>query len=198
MTPLSPSAIAQIKARLEKLKGRPYSCGYADAVFDVDDDVVAECATKDDSEFFAHAPEDLALLLAAYEDSHQRLADAVEAHSERDAIAALLSDRDEPGTYAKVAGLLAAYEEAQQQNGWQPIATAPKDKRVVLLYGEEHHRRVWARGYYFKGVPGDGEGWVASIFYTEPDDDTRGAFMNLTHWMPLPPAPPSRGEQAPE
>jgi hypothetical protein len=69
------------------------------------------------------------------------------------------------------------------ENPWQPIETALRDKRVLLLYGEEHGRRIWARGYYFKGVPGDGEGWVASIIYTEPEDDMRGSFSAPTHWM---------------
>jgi hypothetical protein len=71
---------------------------------------------------------------------------------------------------------------------WQPIETAPKD-RVILLYGVHFHRRIWGRGYWFQGVPGDGEGWIAHSFYTEPSDDMRGCF-EPTHWMPLP-APPS-------
>lgn len=71
-------------------------------------------------------------------------------------------------------------------SGWQPIETAPRQhKQVVLLYGEEYGRRIWGRGYYFKGVPGDGEGWVTSSFYTEPEDDSRGIFTP-THWMPMP------------
>jgi hypothetical protein len=76
---------------------------------------------------------------------------------------------------------------------WLKIATAPKDKRVVLLYGEQFQRRIWARGYYFKGVPGDGEGWVANIIYTEPEDDMRGSFNQPTHWMPLPSPPAQEG-----
>lgn len=68
---------------------------------------------------------------------------------------------------------------------WQPISSAPKDGLTVLLYAEAHHRRIWGRGFYFQGVPGDGEGWIAHTFYTEPKDDLSGAF-EPTHWMPLP------------
>lgn len=71
---------------------------------------------------------------------------------------------------------------------WQPIDSAPKD-RVVLLYGCEYHRHVFGRGYWFHGVPGDGEGWITSSFYTSPEDDSRGIFTP-THWMPMP-APPN-------
>ena len=75
-------------------------------------------------------------------------------------------------------------------SGWQPIESAPKKhKRVVMLYGEEFGRRVWMRGYYFKGVPGDGEGWITTIIYCEPNDDWRGGGPQPTHWMPFPPEP---------
>ena len=73
--------------------------------------------------------------------------------------------------------------------GWQPIATAPKEhKRVLMLYGCEFGRHILGRGYWFKGVPGDDEGWVTSGFYTSPEDDMRGTFTP-THWMPLPRPP---------
>ena len=73
--------------------------------------------------------------------------------------------------------------------GWQPIDTAPKDGTVLLLYAEAYHRIIWGRGWYFKGVPGDGEGWIAHSFYTQPKDDMIGAF-EPTHWHPLPSPPP--------
>lgn len=80
---------------------------------------------------------------------------------------------------------------AYDRSRWQPIETAPRrNKLVLLLYGEENGRRIWGRGYYFKGVPGDGEGWVTSIFYTEPEDDARGNFTP-THWMFMPEEPVS-------
>lgn len=73
---------------------------------------------------------------------------------------------------------------------WQPISTAPKDGRNVMIYGIAFHRELWGIGYYWKGVPGDGEGWVTFAFHSAPDDLFRGTF-NPTHWMPLP-APPAR------
>ncbi len=76
------------------------------------------------------------------------------------------------------------------QSGWQPIESAPKKhKHVVMLYGEEFGRRVWMLGYYFKGVPGDGEGWITTIIYCEPSDDWRGSGPQPMCWMPLPAAP---------
>jgi len=48
------------------------------------------------------------------------LGDLLEGASERDAIATLLSDRDEPGTYAKVEGLL-----AERRAGLAPLLNGP-------------------------------------------------------------------------
>lgn len=71
---------------------------------------------------------------------------------------------------------------------WQPMETAPKDGRVILLYGCEFRRHIIGRGYWFQGVPGDGEGWITSSFYTQPSDDMRGLFTP-TMWMPMLPLP---------
>lgn len=73
---------------------------------------------------------------------------------------------------------------------WMQIDTAPKDGRRILVYGVEFRRHSYGIGYYWRGVPGDGEGWVAHVIYSAPDDDFRGAMHNLTHWMPLPTPPP--------
>lgn len=67
---------------------------------------------------------------------------------------------------------------------WRAIDTAPKDGRVILVYGCEFKRHIFGRAYYFKGVPGDGEGWITSSFFTLPSDDMRGSFTP-THWMPM-------------
>jgi len=72
--------------------------------------------------------------------------------------------------------------------GWQPIATGPIDGSHVMLYACSFRRHWFGTGYYFKGVPGDGEGWIASSFYTLPNNDSSGSFTP-THWMPLPPPP---------
>jgi hypothetical protein len=78
---------------------------------------------------------------------------------------------------------------------WQPIDSAPKHG-VILLYGCEHHRHIWGRGYWFQGVPGDGEGWITSSFFTSPKDDMRGTFTP-THWMALPDPPVSASPEEP-
>ncbi len=96
------------------------------------------------------------------------------------------SDDGEWVRFEDVAAVTSHPQEAETPP-WQPIETAPK-MRTILVYGCEASRRIWGRAYYFKGVPGDGEGWIASSFYTEPKDDMRGSFTP-THWMPLP-APP--------
>ncbi len=74
--------------------------------------------------------------------------------------------------------------------GWRSIDSAPKDGRFVLLYACAFKRHWFGRGYYFQGVPGDGEGWIAHSFYTMPVNDSSGSFTP-THWqpMPLPPVP---------
>lgn len=67
---------------------------------------------------------------------------------------------------------------------WQPIETAPKDGTRLLLYACEYRRHWFGSGYYFKGVPGDGEGWIAHSFCTTPVNDSSGSFTP-THWMPM-------------
>ena len=74
-------------------------------------------------------------------------------------------------------------------SNWQPISTAPKDGTRLMLYGCEFRRHWYGTGYYFKGVPGDGEGWIAHSFLTQPHNDSSGTFQP-SHWMPLP-EPPS-------
>lgn len=83
----------------------------------------------------------------------------------------------------------AELERLKAQTTWRPVETAPKDGRVLLLYGVQLKRRIFGSGYWFQGVPGDGEGWIAQAFHTQPSDDMRGSFTP-THWMPLP-SPPS-------
>ena len=73
---------------------------------------------------------------------------------------------------------------------WQPIETAPKDGTAVLVYGKTEKS--------FSGAPYMGvrefrrEWWIEpNISAYDLDDDLRGdsSYNELTHWMPLPPAP---------
>jgi hypothetical protein len=79
------------------------------------------------------------------------------------------------------------------EGGWLPIESAPKD-RVVLLYACQFRRHIFGHGYWFQGVPGDGQGWIASADYTKPTDDFRGSF-EPTHWMPMFKAPSTPGQK---
>jgi hypothetical protein len=66
-----------------------------------------------------------------------------------------------------------AFREAAQQQGWQPIETAPKDASNYLVYS----------------IAGTGEAWFSTgdgRWYWASGDPVLG---KLTHWMPLP-APP--------
>ena len=67
---------------------------------------------------------------------------------------------------------------------WQPIETAPKDGRLVLIRtaaGDE-----WA-GTFTAHWSRHSNGWFYSDHRTHP---------RPTHWMPLPPAPSRQKEDA--
>lgn len=63
---------------------------------------------------------------------------------------------------------------------WQPIETAPKDKRVLVWSGQEIYAAHWARH-----MTTDDEAWVVAQWGEEGDQ----ALVKPTHWMPLPEAP---------
>jgi hypothetical protein len=77
---------------------------------------------------------------------------------------------------------------------WQPIATAPKDGRRVLVYapewgditcGEYHtNRERDDRGRFQAG------GWA---YWLAMDEDYRSSYCHPTHWMPLPEPPKAEG-----
>lgn len=59
---------------------------------------------------------------------------------------------------------------------WQPIATAPKDRRVLLLLMGGW---VTIGSYWHPRREGGLEGWVRAD----------GGLLRPTHWMPLPDPP---------
>jgi hypothetical protein len=67
----------------------------------------------------------------------------------------------------------------RQQQGWQPIETAPKD-REILLYGKRRFTDGIAQGAWNSGGAMHLPHWMGDV--TQP-----------THWMPLP-SPPSGAE----
>ena len=65
--------------------------------------------------------------------------------------------------------------------GWQDISTAPKDGTWVVLFGPHSRHGVDAHII----CRWDGDYWQSS-------DDGYGAYIQATHWMPLPPRPGDR------
>ena len=64
---------------------------------------------------------------------------------------------------------------------WQPIASAPRDKRTIL---------VWDRVVGVLTAWWDGDAWVHSW-----DSETIPGQDALTHWQPLPPPPLTAGRE---
>lgn len=79
---------------------------------------------------------------------------------------------------------------------WQPIATAPRDKTVLLGYRNSHGHWRTLRGEWFsleeiydhwEDPEGVDAGWFEMS--VEADDVPNVWRTNPTHWMPLPAAP---------
>lgn len=76
---------------------------------------------------------------------------------------------------------------------WQPIASAPRDGRFVLLHvpvglesGEVTVGAYWKsdeRAANGRFKPGNWDGWLGM------DADVMSSWCDPTHWMPLPPPP---------
>jgi uncharacterized phage-associated protein len=60
---------------------------------------------------------------------------------------------------------------------WQPMETAPRDKRVMVWSGQEMYCAHWAQN----PMKGD-EAWIIAEWGTEGDQ----ALVKPTHWHPLP------------
>jgi hypothetical protein len=72
---------------------------------------------------------------------------------------------------------------------WQPIETAPKDGRPVLLFADaETTGPVWAvakwSSYAIKGVKD--YGWLIAL---DPSSGAAVEAVGATHWMPPPAGP---------
>jgi len=76
---------------------------------------------------------------------------------------------------------------------WQPIESAPKDGRALLLYDPEHDDSDDGFGHALDGHwadttgPGVGE-WQAAVWCNSCTEWHTKA-VNPTHWMPLPNPP---------
>jgi hypothetical protein len=71
-------------------------------------------------------------------------------------------------------------EQIANETAWQPIETAPKDKRCIVWSGQEMYCARWSQNPF----TGD-EAWVVAEWGSEGDQ----AIVKPTHWLPLPEAP---------
>lgn len=111
------------------------------------------------------------------------------------AMIALIETRDEQR---------AEIERLKAQTKWQPIETAPKTGRTILLgYYNSHGNWRTLRGQWYskeliaeewseiddESDPAELEGWYETA--VEPDDPPNCWRTEPTHWMPLP-LPPEK------
>ncbi len=70
---------------------------------------------------------------------------------------------------------------------WQPIETAPKDGRTVIVNCREGRFAAYYYPYYAEGGMGyeGGDGWSESL----SGEQVMTSYGSPTHWMPLPDAP---------
>jgi hypothetical protein len=66
----------------------------------------------------------------------------------------------------------------EMPHGWQPIETAPHTGIAILLW------QPWKSGRNCQVIGHYANGWV--------DRDCEELFVDPTHWMPLPDAPPAK------
>lgn len=109
-------------------------------------------------------------------------------------------DAIDPKDVLRLIARIRALESASQPGGgWQPIETAPKTGRTLLL-GYLNRAGNWrtVRGQWMSSEyidqhwedpddPGDLEGWYETS--VEADDTPNCWHIKPTHWMPLPAAP---------
>ncbi len=76
---------------------------------------------------------------------------------------------------------------------WQPIETAPKDGRRLLVFATE-----FKHGYYgccrWVSYSDKSSGWSGSSFLSVPEGAWT-TFLQPSHWMPLPAPPEPHREQ---
>lgn len=68
-----------------------------------------------------------------------------------------------------------------ENEGWQPIETAPKDETEIILYFRGWHKAITGHWCHDAGMPIGGY-WYSDWCHTDDDDVP-------THWMPLPSKP---------
>lgn len=75
------------------------------------------------------------------------------------------------------------WSETLKNAGWQPMKTAPKNGRAVLLYETTYGGKCYVMiGHYANG-------WVADSEMYWSEDGPEHCSICPTHWMPLPEPP---------
>ena len=77
--------------------------------------------------------------------------------------------------------LLKAADRLEQREGWRGIESIPVNTRVLVWVNEPSNRMV---GVYFGSAYGLSDGTKVA-----KPEGCNGSGWNITHWMPLPPAP---------
>jgi hypothetical protein len=80
--------------------------------------------------------------------------------------------------------------EVHKMTGWQPIETAPKDGRSILIYRRPWPAPVtaeWSEHANYGGREDSRPGW--QIWLCDEDHWYSIATDEATHWMPLPEPP---------
>ena len=74
---------------------------------------------------------------------------------------------------------------------WQPIETAPKDGRWLLVYCPDGSNSYNDDPPLFVTTAFFDSEWRGGVWYHHYDDGV-GHYLQPTHWMPLPEAPDDR------
>jgi hypothetical protein len=69
---------------------------------------------------------------------------------------------------------------------WQPIATAPKDRAILLFCAETEEQAVCA---HMTALEDGEQAWIMARGHNDLGLMISFAFRDPTHWMPLPPSP---------
>jgi uncharacterized protein DUF551 len=94
-----------------------------------------------------------------------------------------LADHDAPDhLYVAMCSILAALEAKQ----WRPIESAPKDGTKIDVWQRDHRRTE----VYWSDIQ---EAWAVDGAYGPEEPTPLPIIPRVSHWMPLPSAPPQEG-----
>ncbi len=82
-------------------------------------------------------------------------------------------------------------DEMVRKGEWQPIATAPKDGKLIMLYDGVHGVPILA---HYRDDGDERAGRYGRFVWRMQEEAGSIAERAVTHWMPLPPPPAADGE----